>query len=210
MTDLLIFPYNGNGIEAANGLPPEYRLIGFVDDLKEKQGTSANGYEVFDRSAFQRYKSAKVLAVPGSPTSFQHRKTIISGLSIDTTRFATVIHPNAVVGKDARMGMNLLLMAGVIITSNTILGNNVCVLPNTVIHHDVTIGDYCLIGSGVVIGGYVQVGSECYVGGGTTIINGVTIGNKTLIGMGSNVIRSWGEELKIAGNPAKILRHGNP
>lgn len=205
MKKLLIFPYNGNGLEAIDCIAGQYELIGFIDDTAEKQGQTSYGFEVFDRSVLQKYKEAEVLAVPGSPQSYKNRAGIIAGLHLPLEKFATVIHPRASVSPMAQIGKNVLLMAGVTLTSNCIIGNHVCVLPNTVIHHDAVIGDYTLIGSNVVIAGNVQVGKNCYIASGSNIINGIEIGEQALVGLGSNVLRNVEARTVVAGNPAKKI-----
>lgn len=202
---LLIFPCNGNGLEALDCVGDRYRVVGFVDDTPEKQGTTAFGQPVFSRQALREHPLAQVLAVPGGPASFRKRREIVDGLGIDAARFATVIHPAAHVSPLARIGHNVLIMAGVVITSNSVIGNHVCVLPNTVIHHDVTIGDWTLIGSNVSIAGSVKVGGNCYLGSGTRIINGIEIGAGALVGLGSNVLRPVASGATVAGNPARSL-----
>ena len=205
-TPLLIFPCNGNGVEALDCLGLAYRFIGFVDDTPEKQQASLHGHLVHDRSALARWPEAKVLAVPGSPTSYRSRRRVIEGLGIDSSRWACVVHPNAHVSPLASIGRNVLLMAGVVVTSNAVIGDHVCVLPNSVIHHDVCIGDRSLIGSIVTVAGNTQVGEDCYIGSGTSLMNGLRIGNGTLVGIGSNVIRNTERDSCVAGNPARRLR----
>jgi len=202
---LLIFPCNGNGIEALDCIDPtEYNVIGFVDDqYSVKQGIQS--VPVSDRSIINEHTDAYVLAVPGSPSTYLKRKEHIDSLGIEPNRFATVIHPTAVIGKQVRIGRNCLIMAGVVITSNAWIGDHVCVLPNTVIHHDVRVGDYSLIGSGVVIAGGSSIGENCYIGSGTNIINGIGIGDFSLVGIGSNVLTSCPSRSRIAGNPAHAL-----
>ena len=202
MKNLLIFPYNGNGLEALDCINNEYNFIGFVDDTLEKQGLNKDGFFVYNRRAFEMFKDAFILAVPGGPDTYQNRRKIISELNLDPQRFTTIIHPTAVVSKMAKIGINSLIMAGVVITSNSIIGENVCVLPNTVIHHDSIIGNYSLIGSNVTIAGGAAIGENCYVGSGSKIINGISIGQNSLIGLGSNVIRNVKPNIKVAGNPA--------
>lgn len=199
---LLIFPYNGNGLEALDCLGDRYRLIGFVDDTPVKQGRSAHGHDVFDRSAFERFPDAKVLAAPGGPASFRARADIIAGLGLDATRFARVVHPAARVSPLAMIGMNVMIMAGVVITSTVAIGDHVCVLPNTVIHHDSKIGDWSLIGSNVTVAGDVFIGDNCYIGSGSSIMNGVKVGAGAMLGLGSNLIRDVAPGQTVAGNPA--------
>ena len=202
---LLIFPFNGNGLETLDCLGNAFELLGFVDDTPEKQGTSAHGPRVFPRAALGQWPEAQVLAVPGSPTSFRSRRGVIEGLGIERGRFARVIHPTARISSLATIGHNVLIMAGVVITSNAVIGDHVCVLPNTVIHHDARIGAWSLVGSNVTVAGNTLVGENCYIGSGSSIMNGLQIGNRTLVGMGSNVIRSTPAGSRVAGNPARPL-----
>ena len=202
---LLIFPCNGNALEALDCLGGDWQLLGFIDDTAEKQASGAYGHRVMPRAALAQSQTASVLAVPGSPASYRARRAIIEGLGVQPERFARVVHPTARVSPLAKIGHNVLIMAGVVITSNAVIGNHVCLLPNTVVHHDVTIGDWSLIGSNVTVAGSVAIGENCYVGSGTSIMNGLRIGAGALIGIGSNVIRDVAPEARVVGNPAKPL-----
>jgi sugar O-acyltransferase (sialic acid O-acetyltransferase NeuD family) len=206
MKPLLIFPYNGNAVEALDCIGSAYRFVGFVDDTPEKRGTSSDGYPVFGREAFDRFADGYVLAVPGSPSSYHARKDIIQGLGLAEERFATVIHPAARVSPLASIGANVLIMAGVVITSNAVIGSHTCILPNTVIHHDAVIGDWSLIGSNVTLAGHTVVEENCYIGSGTSLMNGIRIGSGALVGLGSNVIRSVAPFARVAGNPARDIK----
>jgi sugar O-acyltransferase (sialic acid O-acetyltransferase NeuD family) len=204
-TPLLIFPCNGNGLEALDCLAECHQLIGFVDDTPEKQGAAVFGHPVLSRHALRDHASAQVLAVPGGPSSFRQRVAIVEGLGLEADRFATVIHPSARISPLASIGRNVLIMAGVVITSNAVVGDHVCILPNTVIHHDVVVGDWTLIGSNVSIAGHVRLGRNCYVGSGSRIIHGVEIGERALIGLGSNVLANVRCDETVAGNPARPI-----
>jgi sugar O-acyltransferase (sialic acid O-acetyltransferase NeuD family) len=203
---LLIFPCNGNALEALDCLGSAFRCVGFVDDTPAKQGTAVAGLPVLGRNAFHDMPEAAVLAAPGGPASYLARRRIIEGLSLPRARFARVIHPAARVSPLATLGSNVLLMAGVVVTSNARIGDDVCILPNTVVHHDAVIGDRCLIGSNVTIAGGVVLGENCYVGSGTSIMHAISVGAGALIGIGSNVIRPVAPAARVAGNPARTLQ----
>ncbi|SFK76932.1 NeuD/PglB/VioB family sugar acetyltransferase [Methylocapsa palsarum] len=203
---LLIFPCNGNGLEALDCLGEDYRCIGFVDDTLTKQGTSTYGVPVFGRGAFEDFPDASVLAVPGSPTSFRARRQVIAGLNVKDGRFARIIHPSAKIAPQATIGRNVLIMAGVVLTSNCAIGDHVCILPNTVIHHDSTVGDWSLIGSNVTIAGGVTIGENCYIGSGCSIMNNLNLGAGAMLGLGSNLISNVAPGATLVGNPARAIR----
>lgn len=201
---LIIFPFNGNALEAYDCLGDNFELVCFVDDEASKYGVY-DGVPITSRKAIEEHPDALILAVPGSPTSYKRRKEFIDSLNIAQERFATVIHPNASVSKLATIGRNTLIMAGVVITSNAKIGDHVCVLPNSVVHHDSRVENYSLVGSSVVIAGGTIVGQNCYIGSRSSLINGITVGEFALVGMGSNVVSSIESHSVIVGNPAKPL-----
>jgi sugar O-acyltransferase (sialic acid O-acetyltransferase NeuD family) len=204
-TPLLIFPCNGNALEALDCLGDAYTCVGFVDDTPAKQDTLQAGLPVFSRAALAAYPKAQVLAVPGSPSSYLQRQAIIEALGVEQTRWAQVVHLRASVSPRATVGRNVLIMAGVVVTHNAYIGNHVCVLPNTVVHHDAAVGAFCLLGSNVTVAGHTRLGNNCYVGSGSSLMNGLHIGDRTLVGMGSTVIRSCEADSRVVGNPARIL-----
>jgi hypothetical protein len=44
VSPLLVFPHNGNGLDALDCLGDAYRFVGFADDTPEKQGTDSRGW----------------------------------------------------------------------------------------------------------------------------------------------------------------------
>lgn len=203
---LLLFPCNGNALEALDCLGETWHMLGFVDDTPAKQGTLVHRHPVYGREAFERWPEAQVLAVPGGPASFRRRRGLIEGLEVCADRYARVLHPAARVSAHAAVGTNVLLMAGVVVTSNATIGNHVCILPNTVVHHDASVGDHALVGSNVTIAGSVAVEENCYIGSGTSIMNGVRIGAGALVGLGSVVLRDVAPGATVAGVPARTIR----
>jgi sugar O-acyltransferase (sialic acid O-acetyltransferase NeuD family) len=203
MEEIIIFPYSGTAIEALDCLSDNQKCIGFVSDDDNVIGKSFWGVEVYSRAAFDKYPNAKVLAVNGSPTSYLKRKDIIDSLKIDKDRFCTLIHPKAIVSKNASVGYNVLIMGGVVITANASIGNHICILPNSVVHHDSSIGDYTLIAANATVCGNVMIEENCYIGAASSIKNGLSIGKNTLVGIGSNVINDIEAGKIVKGNPGK-------
>jgi len=213
---LLLFPFGGNAKEAIlsllaiNSIKQEWDIAGFIDDNRSVHGKDYNGIKVLGgRDVLEKHPDAFVLAVPGSPKGYLKRKAIIEGLSIEKSRFATIIHPSVVVAPDAIIGYNTLLMPHVVVSCTVRVGNHCIVLPNTVIAHDSIVNDYCCIGSNVSVSGSVSIGRECYIGSGVKIRESIQIGERTLVGLGSNVISDIENDAVAVGNPARVIRRDN-
>jgi sugar O-acyltransferase (sialic acid O-acetyltransferase NeuD family) len=202
---LLVFPYNGNGLEALDCAGHGYAVRAFVDDTPQKIGHTPYGFPVLTRNAFSDFPDDAVLAVPGGPKSFRERSAVIASLNVDPERYARVVHGSARVSRFAVVGRNVLLMGGVVITSNAVIGDHVCILPNSVVHHDAAVGNYALIGSNVTVAGGARIGANAYLGSGASVMNGVTIGDRALVGLGSVVIRDVPPGATVAGSPARQL-----
>lgn len=209
--DLLLFPCNGNAAEALDCLGDAFRPVGFIDDSPAKAGTTVFGVPVLSRRALSELPDAKVLAVPGSPESFPRRAELIASLAIPPERFASVIHPRAIVSRNASLGRNVLIMAGVVVTANAVIEDHVVILPNSVVHHDSRIGAYTMLGSGVLVAGSVHIGEHCYVGSGSRFKNGLTVASGTLVGLGSIVVKAIEAPGGVwAGHPARCMPPRKP
>lgn len=92
----------------------------------------------------------------------------------------------------------------------------------------IRIGNHCLLGPRVQLytvnhplapqlrrnGAYGQskditLGNDVWIGGGAVICPGVTLGNNVIVGAGSVVTKSFGDNVIIAGNPARVIKE-NP
>lgn len=60
--------------------------------------------------------------------------------------------------------------------------------------------------SGLEFGKPISIGNNCWMGADVTVIGGVTIGENVVVGAGSVVTKSFGDNVVIAGNPAKVIK----
>lgn len=52
----------------------------------------------------------------------------------------------------------------------------------------------------------VNIGNNCWIGGNAVINPGVSLGHNVVVGSGAVVTKSFGDNVVIAGNPAKIIK----
>jgi len=201
---LLVLGFGGNALDAFDTISNSYEIIGFIDDSPERQKLTFEGIPVYSREVLKKYEDVKVISLIGAEYNFRVRDKIISDFKIPDRRFATIVHPRAVISKQAKLGHDVIVFAGAVITANAIIGNHIFILPNTVIHHDVCISDYSMIGSNVTIAGNVMIGKSCYIGSASSIKNGMNLGDGCMIGMAANVVCSVHAGSIVVGNPAKL------
>ena len=60
--------------------------------------------------------------------------------------------------------------------------------------------------SGIEYGASITIGDNFWAGGGAIILPGVTLGDNVIVGAGAVVTKSFGDNVVLAGNPARIIK----
>lgn len=120
-------------------------------------------------------------------------------------RFATVVHPAAIVDAGVRLGTGTVVFAGAIIQPDTRLGEHVIVNTGASIDHDCAIGDFVHLAPGARLAGNVVLGDGAFLGIGAVAIPGVRVGAWTTVGAGAAVVRDLPADIVAAGVPARRL-----
>lgn len=108
-----------------------------------------------------------------------------------------------------------------IYVGNNFFANYGCVILDCA---KVSFGDDCMLGplvgiytathpldpveraSGLELAKPITIGNNCWIGGHATINPGVVLGNNVVVASGSVVTKSFGDNVVIGGNPAKVIR----
>lgn len=193
-------------LRAVNDQHPVYELVGIVDDDDRLHGRTVAGTSVLGPPELLERLDVQVLLCVASSTNPRGRLALAERLRLDPERFATVIHPSAVVSHTCEIGPGALLLAGVVATSEVHIGTHVVAMPGTVFTHDDTIASGATFASGVRLAGAVSVGEAAYLGAGALVRENVRIGPGAVVGMGAVVLRDVGAAEVWAGSPAQFLR----
>lgn len=137
------------------------------------------------------------------------RKMIVERLKANNPdiKFATAIHPSAVISPSAKIGEGTVVMAGAVINADAVIGNHCIVNTGATVDHDCKIGDYCHIAPGVNISGATHVGEGTWVGVGSCVIQCLNIGKNCMIGAGSVVVKDIPDNVTAFGCPAKVIKN---
>lgn len=118
-------------------------------------------------------------------------------------RFATVIHPTAIIASDVTIDEGVQVMAGAIVQTGARVGMNSIINTRASIDHDCVIGTDVHLAPAVTLSGGVTVGNGVHIGTAATVIQGIDIGHDSIIGAGSVVLRDVGAGVTVFGVPAR-------
>ncbi|WP_416826483.1 acetyltransferase [Ectobacillus polymachus] len=215
---IVILGANGFGREVAqlikdiNESNYEWELIGYFDDYPSSHGEIRNGFPVIGPISLlenDNYNDIYVVCAFGNPN--MKKTTIEKAIQLNNTiKFATLIHPTAVIGDGTYIGAGSIICAGNVITTNIKINNHVIINISSTIGHDSIIEDYATILPGANISGNVILHEGVDIGTGAAIIPKVEIGGYTVVGAGTVVTKSLPEHCTAVGVPAKVIKVHKP
>lgn len=87
------------------------------------------------------------------------------------------------------------------------IGDNCMLAPQVAIYTATHPVDPDLRNSGKEYAKPITIGNNCWIGGHATINPGVTLGDNVVVASGAVVTKSFGDNVVIAGNPAKVIKN---
>lgn len=117
----------------------------------------------------------------------------------------TLIHPESKVSSYTKIGEGTFVARNAAINPFCQIGTNAIINTSASIDHECQIGNGTHIAPGAVLAGGVTIGSCSFIGANAVIKEGITIGDNVIIGAGAVVVKDVKNDLKIVGNPAKII-----
>jgi sugar O-acyltransferase (sialic acid O-acetyltransferase NeuD family) len=193
-------------IAAINRVGPVWDVVGILDDDARRHGSLVHGVEVLGPvTLVHDVTTAKVCTCVASPDRPLGRITLVRRLGLAPERFATLVHPVAVVPASATVGPGSVLHATTVLTADVAVGAHVAVMPAVVLTHDDVLAEGVTVGAGARLAGAVQVGEGAYIGSGALLRENLTVGPGAVVGMGAVVTRDVPAGEIWAGVPARRL-----
>ncbi|WP_077490261.1 NeuD/PglB/VioB family sugar acetyltransferase [Sinomonas mesophila] len=211
MSELLLLAASGLAREAMAMVREgdDYDVVGILDDDKSLRTTEVDGAHVLGPfELVQAYRHAQVALCMRSGAARERAVDRLAGLGFDASRYATLVHPSAVIPEGCIVGRGSILLANVVLTADVFLGEHVVVMPGVVLTHDDVVDDFATLAAGVCLGGSVRVGRGAHLGMNASVRDRTLVGAYSMVGMGASVVRNVPERETWVGVPAARLDEG--
>lgn len=184
-----------------------WELLGFLDDDPHRWGSELSTAPVLGAiDDVAKRPDAAVVVCTGHPGDFTSKRRIVTRLALPRERYATLVHPTAVLPASCQLGEGTVVLAGVVATVDVEVGAHVALMPHVVLTHDDRLADFVTAGAGACLAGGVTVREGAYLGSGCLVREDCTVGPWALVGMGAVVTREIPGGEVWAGVPARYVR----
>ena len=112
-------------------------------------------------------------------------------------------------GKNIYVGENFFANFNCVIldAAKVTIGNNCMIAPQVGLYTATHPIDPVQRATGIEFAKPITIGDNCWIGGMAVINPGVSLGDNVVVASGSVVTKSFGNNVVIGGNPARIIKH---
>lgn len=185
----------------------KWRLKGFLDDRADM--LSGFNYSIPILSGVEAYEPRDAdlfVCALGHPA---HKEKYCRMIEAKGGRFATLVHPSAIVGDNVVIEDGALIAPLAVLTSDIKIGKFTYIGTSCGLGHDNIVGCYSQLSGNVSLGGRVVIEDSVFVGLSATVVPGVILGTKCHVGAGSVVLKNVKPFSKVFGNPAMVIGEAN-
>lgn len=178
----------------------KWQVVAFLDDnvaLKESMGLEVVGKT---KDAFAYIEDYDIFMAIGNNATREKLQEKLEGRGAS---IPVLVHPNAVIGNQVKLGVGTVVMAGVVINCCTQIGKGCIINTGATIDHDNVIEDYVHISPGSNLAGNVKVGKGSWLGIGSKVSNNINITGGCMVGAGTVVFKDITEAGTYVGVPAR-------
>lgn len=184
----------------------QHRPIGFLDADETLHNTIVMGVPVLGHpqhlSKLRGKAKGAIVAIGNNTTRLAYAKQLTdAGLEL-----VNAVHPSAIVSPSVRLGKNLVIAAGAIISTEAVI-EDACILnTGSITDHECHLEKGVHLAPGAILAGRVRIGNGAFIGMGAKVIQCLTVGAGATIGAGATVIRDVPANTTMIGTPAKALQ----
>jgi sugar O-acyltransferase (sialic acid O-acetyltransferase NeuD family) len=185
-----------------------HQVVGFLDSNRDIHGRRVDGLPVLgaidDLTALaEKLQVAGVIVAIGDNGVRRGLARDVDAAGLD---LINAIHPSAALARNATLGRNVVVAAGVVVCAHCQIGDSVILNTGCIIDHQTMIGEGAHVCPGVRIAGRVKVEPGTFIGIGATIIPKITLGCECIVGAGAVVIEDIPPMATVVGVPGRQIK----
>jgi sugar O-acyltransferase (sialic acid O-acetyltransferase NeuD family) len=182
----------------ATAVAAGWTIDAVADDDPARWGQRLLGYEITGSAGVRLGDGGATCVIAIGDNAVRRRLA-----STARCRFATIVHPAAVVHESVQLGAGSVVFAGAVIQPDTRIGGHAIVNTGASIDHDCIVGEAVHVAPGARLAGAVELGDEVFVGMGAVVIPQIRVGARTVVGAGAAVVGDLPAETVAVGVPAR-------
>lgn len=188
-----------------------YEVVGFVDSNPATHGRRMDGVPVLG-DLTKLPDLVKTHTITGAIVAIGDngiRRAFADRVEAMNLQLINAIHPSANLAHNVTVGRNVVIAAGVLVSTHCQIGDSVILNTGCIVDHESMIGTAAHICPGARLAGRVTVESGAFIGIGATVIQNLRIGYESVVGGGAVVIRDVEPMTTVVGVPARVA-HASP
>ncbi|HMK86646.1 MAG TPA: acetyltransferase [Steroidobacteraceae bacterium] len=180
-----------------------WKMKGFLDNRPRMlEHFSYDAPILASPESYEPTPDEEFLCAIGTPKDKEHYCSLFGRKG---ARFATLIHPTALIGHDVRIGEGSIVGPFTQLSCDIRLGRHVSFGTHSNTAHDTRIGDYSQVCGSCEINGCAVLDEGVFLGSHATILPHARVGAWGYVGAGSVVLRRVAPGAKVFGNPATAI-----
>jgi len=186
----------------------EYRVVAFCVDEEYRTREEIDGIPVVSLENIEEIFSSEehhIFAAIGYKSVRTHQMLFekIAALSYPV---ASYISTQAIIDPSCKIGINCLVLPGVILEPNTVIEANCFINSGAIVCHHALVKAHTILAAGSLIGGYVTIGESSLIGFQATVAELLRLERETLLGAGSLLLQNTKQHTMYVGSPARAVR----
>jgi sugar O-acyltransferase (sialic acid O-acetyltransferase NeuD family) len=179
-------------------------LVGFLNDVLPRgeilQGAPVVGrFEDWPKLDEDIYFVPAVQKVQDMPRRVQR----IEGLRIPDERWTSVVHPNAVVAADVKVGVGAFVASCATVQPESRIGRFASLRAGAMLGHHCVVGDHGYVGPNATMCGRSVLHEAAHLGPGAVLLDSKVMGRYSVAGIAAAVTKDVTDFTVVFGNPAR-------